>query len=135
MINTQILVDTFQAHFKAKPEFVARAPGRVNLIGEHTDYNAGFVLPMAIDRAVWIALRRRNDKRVRVHSLDMKDDSVFDPDQLEKGQGWAEYIKGMAWALKKQGFNLCGWEGVMTGDVPIGAGLSSSAALGLAAAA
>jgi galactokinase len=134
MINTQVLVDGFQTHFNGKTDFIVRAPGRVNLIGEHTDYNDGFVLPMAIDRAAWIALRRRDDDCVRVRSLDLNEDAVFKLDQLEKGAGWAEYIKGMAWMLQKEGFKLRGWEGVMTGDVPIGSGLSSSAAVELATA-
>lgn len=114
---------------------VARAPGRVNLIGEHTDYNEGFVLPMAIDRAVWIAFRARNDLRVKVHSIDFNETIEFSLDGLAKGgPEWGEYIKGVAWALTLDGTPIHGWEGVMSGDVPRGAGLSSSAALELAAA-
>jgi len=120
--------------FDAAPEFLVRAPGRVNLIGEHTDYNDGFVLPMAIDRAVWIALRPRADKLVVVHSLDFGETVEFALDDLQKSRGWAEYLKGVAWGLQVAGCRLTGWEGVMTGDVPIGAGLSSSAAVEMAAA-
>ena len=142
MLNRQIIEQSFQLYFNAKPEIIVRAPGRVNLIGEYTDYNDGFVLPMAIDHAVWIALRSRDDDWVRVHSLD--DKAPFDPSlslsadfklsQLEKGVGWAEYLKGVAWALTEAGYTLRGWEGIILGDVPRGAGLSSSAAVELATA-
>jgi galactokinase len=128
--SRQQVVAEFKRCFGEPPTFVVRAPGRVNLIGEHTDYNDGFVLPMAIDRATWIAGRPRSDKRVVVQSLDLKDASEVDLNSLQKGQQtWAEYIKGIAWALEEAGHKLHGWEGVLAGDVPIGAGLSSSAAL------
>ena len=69
-IDVQQLLDHFRGRYGQTPHWIVRAPGRVNLIGEHTDYNDGFVLPLAIDRAVWIALRPRDDRRVVVHSLD-----------------------------------------------------------------
>ena len=126
-------VQSFAARFGGAPSVVVRAPGRVNLIGEHTDYNDGFVLPMAIDRAVVIALRPREDRTVHVVSLDYDEEAVFDLDPLTHGgPGWAEYLKGSAWALGEAGGDLRGWDGVVTGDVPHGAGLSSSAALELA---
>jgi galactokinase len=111
----------------------------VNLIGDHTDYNDGFVLPMAIDRAVWIALRPRHDSRVTAHSLDFGSDVAFDAGNVEHGErGWGEYVRGVAWALgetaQRTGATIRGWEGVVAGDVPLGAGLSSSAALELATA-
>jgi len=133
-METQTLERSFSTYFNAKSEFIVRAPGRVNLIGEHTDYNDGFVLPMAIDRAVWIALSSRADSRVRVRSLDLEVDSAFDLHSLTKGSGWQEYIKGVAYQLQKAGHELRGFDAVMTGDVPRGAGLSSSAAVELAAA-
>ncbi len=132
------VVAEFERRFGESPEFVARAPGRVNLIGDHTDYNDGFVLPMAIDRAVWIALRSSEDGRVRVHSLDFDERAEFDPNVLPTSrngagaEGWSEYIRGVAWALRGAGLPTHGWEGVVAGDVPLGAGLSSSAALELA---
>src|SRR5919202_3680377 len=89
----------FQQRFGHPPTWLARAPGRVNLIGEHTDYNDGFVLPVAIDRAVWIALRPRDDRRVVVHSLDFDQTDEFDLSSLGHGDGWAEYVRGVAWAL------------------------------------
>ncbi len=117
------------------PALIVRAPGRVNLIGEHTDYNGGFVLPMAIDRAVWIALRPRADGRVWVRSLDFGQQAEFELAELQRGAaGWVEYLKGVAWALREAGWSLRGWEGVVGGDVPLGAGLSSSAAIELATA-
>jgi galactokinase len=133
----------FERRFGAKPALVTRAPGRVNLIGDHTDYNDGFVLPMAIDRAVWIALRPRTDGRVELHSLDFGETAGFtlDDPSLRSGQarahgeGWLEYVRGVAWALGDAGLETGrGWEGVVAGDVPLGAGLSSSAALELASA-
>ncbi len=124
----------FTQRFGSPPGAIVRAPGRVNLIGEHTDYNDGFVLPMAIDRAIWIALRPRPDRMVLVHSLDFDETAQFGLDRLEKQSGWAEYLKGVAWALQEKGYALKGWEGIVSGDVPIGAGLSSSAGWELAAA-
>ncbi len=133
-MKTEILEQSFSTYFNAKPQFIVRAPGRVNLIGEHTDYNDGFVLPMAIDHAVWMALTPRADSTVRIHSLDLGVDSAFDLHSLTKGEGWIEYIKGVAYELQKAGYELCGFDAVMTGDVPRGAGLSSSAAVELATA-
>ncbi|HUN21785.1 MAG TPA: galactokinase [Anaerolineales bacterium] len=130
-----IVLQHFTQQFGELPHWIVRAPGRVNLIGEHTDYNAGFVLPMAIDRAVWVALRPRSDRRVALFSADFDTPAEFSLDSLQNEQsGWAEYPKGMAWALSQAGYTLRGWEGVLTSDVPIGAGLSSSAALELAVA-
>lgn len=135
MIPEQQIFQAFEQRYRAAPTWVVRAPGRINLIGEHTDYNDGFVLPMAIDRAVWIALRPRADRRVIVHSLDFVQTVEFDLDTLQRADlGWAEYVKGVAWALLGAGHPLTGWEGVTAGDVPIGAGLSSSAAIELAVA-
>ncbi|MEN6449236.1 MAG: galactokinase [Thermoguttaceae bacterium] len=125
----------FTRRFGEPPRWVVRAPGRVNLIGEHTDYNDGFVLPLAIDRAVWIALRPRTDRTVAVHSLDYHETGQFSLDGLDRGEpGWIEYLKGTAWSLQQAGHRLDGWEGVLTGDVPLGAGLSSSAAVEMATA-
>jgi galactokinase len=137
-LHSRVVLE-FERHFGTPPAIVARAPGRVNLIGDHTDYNDGFVLPMAIDRAVWIALRPRGDQRVTVHSLDFDEARTFDladvVDLVERGSGWLEYVRGVAWALGDAGHVLTrGWDGVTAGDVPVGAGLSSSAALELATA-
>jgi len=128
------ITQAFKARFGTTPAFILRGPGRVNIIGEHTDYNDGFVLPMAIDRAVWIALRPRRDRQVTVHSLDFDETAEFSLHNLHKGKGWLEYIKGVAWAMQVERLKVEGWEGIMAGDVPKGAGLSSSAALEMAAA-
>lgn len=133
-MNSTTLAQTFRTYFNAKPGFIVRAPGRVNLIGEHTDYNDGFVLPMAIDRAVRIALRPRPDQTVRLFSLDFGDESAFELHSLRRNSGWIEYPKGMASELIKAGYELKGFDAVMAGDVPRGAGLSSSAAVELAVA-
>jgi galactokinase len=133
-LRTRVL-EEFRRRFGGEPSFLARAPGRVNLIGDHTDYNDGFVLPMAIDREVWIAVRGRDDRQVAVHSIDFNEDAKFALDDGgARRTGWAEYVRGVAWALEADGRPTSGWEGVAAGNVPVGAGLSSSAALELAAA-
>lgn len=135
MTPHEIVKNTFMNEYGTNPMVVVRAPGRVNLIGEHTDYNDGFVMPMAIEFAVWIALRPRDDRKVIIHALDFETTIEIDLDNMSKAPtSPAEYIKGMAWALMDEGHTLNGWEGVLKGDVPIGAGLSSSAALELAIA-
>jgi galactokinase len=133
-VRTRVL-EAFEKKFGQPAALLVRAPGRVNLIGEHTDYNDGFVLPMAIDHAVWIALRPRDDRRVSIASLDMDIPGDFSLDALQQGgRDWFEYLKGVAWALQEEGYTLQGWEGIMSSDVPIGAGLSSSAAIEMATA-
>ena len=113
---------------------VFSAPGRVNLIGEHTDYNEGFVLPMAIDRRTYVAIAKRDDRRVRAQSLVLKDVGEFDLDDrsLAPESKWLRYIAGVAWALIEQGLNLAGADLLIDSEVPIGGGLSSSAALEVA---
>lgn len=133
-MNEQRITEAFHERFGTAPELVVRAPGRVNLIGEHTDYNGGFVLPMAIDRAVWVALRPRADGVVSLHSLDYRQIGSYRLGDFTRGEGWLEYVRGVSWALQSLGNALTGFDGVVAGDVPIGAGLASSAALELAAA-
>ncbi len=128
------VLSAFRERYHAEPALVARAPGRVNLIGEHTDYNDGFVLPMAIDRAVWLAVRPRTDRTVDLYSIDFGEDDTFDLRTREASSGgWIRYVQAMALVLAEE-YELTGCEGVIAGDVPIGAGLSSSAAIELAAA-
>jgi galactokinase len=130
-----IVATEFQTRLGSSPAYVVRAPGRVNLIGEHTDYNDGFVMPMAIDRATWIALRPRGDDKVRLMSLDLNETAEFDLAHLERGsKDWRAYPQGVAWALQAAGLKLRGWEGIVSCDVPMGAGLSSSASFELATA-
>jgi galactokinase len=102
----------------------------VNLIGEHTDYNEGFVLPAAIDKAVVFAAAPRADNRLHFYAADLKDEFVSDLDSLQKSsKGWPNYLLGVIDQLKKAGYTIRGCDVVFGGDIPIGAGLSSSAAL------
>ena len=94
------VVNGFIERFGEPPAIIVRAPGRVNIIGEHTDYNDGFVLPMAIDQAVWIALRPRADKQVSLYAVDMNEEGKFDLAELTPGKGWIEYVKGVAHILQ-----------------------------------
>lgn len=133
-IRSLVLKD-FTARFGGEPAAVVRAPGRVNLIGEHTDYNDGFVMPMAIERATWIALRPRADSIVALHAIDHQETLRFDATKPEHGgPSWTEYPKGVAHALREEGLSLKGFDGVTACDVPMGAGLSSSASYELAVA-
>ncbi|KXK13909.1 MAG: galactokinase [Chloroflexi bacterium OLB14] len=133
-MNYELIAHSFETYFNTKPKFIVRAPGRVNLIGEHTDYNDGFVLPMAIDREVCIAFSPRADDKVRLFSLDLQTDSVFNIHSLTSSHDWGQYPKGVANQLLKAGYDLKGFNGIITGNIPQGAGLSSSAAVELATA-
>jgi galactokinase len=135
VIDSRVLLDAFARLHGCAASGILRAPGRVNLIGEHTDYNDGFVLPMAIDRYTWIALRPRDDGRVRLRSLDLETLVEFAlADERPLHLDWGEYVRGVSWALRQEGYELRGWDGLVASDVPIGAGLSSSAALEVAVA-
>jgi galactokinase len=115
---------------------IALAPGRVNLIGEHTDYNDGWVLPMAIDRRVGVAARGRNDGVLRAHSVVFNDTRELRLADLRPpgGSDWIDYVAGTAWAMAAAGLPLTGADIVVDGDVPLGSGLSSSAAIEMATA-
>jgi galactokinase len=114
---------------------IVRAPGRVNLIGEHTDYNDGFVLPAAIDLEMHIAYLATDDGRVRLSSAQTGDTIVFDATDPGAREGdWRDYVAGTAWAMREAGLPTSGFTGVLESTVPVGAGLSSSAALELASA-
>jgi galactokinase len=126
----------FRDTFARRPSFTVQAPGRVNLIGEHTDYNDGFVLPVAIDRNVLISGDRRLDRKVVIRSLDFAQTTTFDLDEIEPDPAapWSNYIRGVAGELRQLGLELSGLDAIVTGDVPIGSGLSSSAAIEVASA-
>jgi galactokinase len=114
---------------------IVRAPGRVNLIGEHTDYNAGFVLPVAIDLGISIALVPTVDRRIGLTLASSGEHVDLELDALGPPRGtWVDYVAGTAWALQEAGATPTGFRGLLASDLPIGAGLSSSAALELAAA-
>ena len=128
----------FEVIFNDSPKFVVSAPGRVNLIGEHTDYNDGYVFPVAIDKYIHIAVRERADRRVVLHALDVNESSDLNLDALRpiprNAPTWSYYLIGVAALLQESGNEIAGIDAVITGDVPIGAGLSSSAALSVASA-
>jgi galactokinase len=127
------LAARFEARFGTPPELGARAPGRVNLIGEHTDYNEGLVLPCAIDRqtVAWVA--RREGARVRVFSGAQGEElRCFETHALRRGGDWLDYVQGVVFALRERGVAVAGFDLALASDVPAGAGLSSSAALELA---
>jgi len=121
----------FADRYGEPPTTVGRAPGRVNLIGEHTDYNAGLVLPVALGHATYAAVRARGDELVRIASS--QQDEVWEGTLGELGpravQGWAGYAAGMLWVLREQGYDVPGVDLLIDSRVPVGAGLSSSAAL------
>jgi galactokinase len=126
----------FQASYGAAPQHLVQAPGRVNLIGEHTDYNDGFVLPCAIDYQTVVALRARADRQLRVVAADQGgavDEFNLDGALSRRADApWADYVRGMVWALREAGWPLQGADLVIAGNVPQGAGLSSSASLEVA---
>jgi galactokinase len=121
----------FQKIYGTAPDVLARAPGRVNLIGEHTDYNDGFVLPAAIDRAIEFGARRREDDVVRAYSIDFEDRVEFSLDAIEKDEAhsWSNYLRGVLKFLQEDGHRLAGADIAFGGNVPREAGLSSSAAV------
>lgn len=122
---TKVFVD--QYHEQPR---VFRSPGRVNLLGEHTDYNEGYVLPAAIDKNIYIAISKRADDAIHLYAVDFKESYTVTLDNLQKAQKhWPNYILGVVDQLLKKGFRLSGFNLVIDGDVPIGAGLSSSAAV------
>lgn len=132
-----VIEQEFRKAFGDNPEVVVRAPGRVNLIGEHTDYNQGFVLPAAIDRYCWYAGRRVPGSRVDAYSVDFQKRAQFDLGRIERdgADRWSDYLRGVSKLLQESGAALNGAEIVLGGDVPREAGLSSSAAVEIAAAA
>jgi len=134
MNRNDMLVKHFVQIFKGQPDLIVRAPGRVNLIGEHTDYNDGFVLPMAIDYDIRIAARARSDRIVHLYSADFDQRDTFSLDDIRhaKDKSWANYVRGVADVLQREGYTLRGMEATIAGNVPRAAGLSSSAAIEMA---
>jgi len=129
--RTQELIEQFRQHFDGEPTLVSAGPGRVNLIGEHTDYNDGFVLPVALKRDVRFVLRPRADRQVRLYSAEFGEEGSFDLDAIafNRDKLWLNYIQGMAQSLEQEGLRLTGIDAMFSGNVPRGSGLSSSAAL------
>src|SRR3989339_1030682 len=119
----------FKELFNEEPLLI-RSPGRVNLIGEHTDYNMGFVLPAAIDKAIYFAIAPRSDDQCKLYAADMNDNYQFSVDNLQfSKKQWPNYLMGVVDQLNKRGYKTNGFNCVFGGDIPLGAGLSSSAAL------
>jgi len=128
-IQTSI-TQTFSRKFGEAPAIIVRAPGRVNLIGEHTDYNEGFVLPAAIDRAIWFAVSPRDGQRLHFQAFDLAEEFQGSLKDLQKSQlGWPNYLLGCFSELLRDNHHINGANIVFGGDIPIGAGLSSSAAI------
>ena len=128
------IIRKFEEIFGCQPATVVRAPGRVNLIGEHTDYNDGYVLPVAIDRSILVAAALRPDRQVVLCALDFDQQTEFSLDDIrhDAQHPWSNYQRGVAFFLQKRGFELPGVNAVISGDIPVGSGLSSSAAVEVA---
>jgi galactokinase len=131
--------ESFFAHFRSAPVAIVRAPGRVNLIGEHTDYNEGFVLPVAIDRDMLVAASPATDetsKTVEIYSLDYKASDSFSMESIQSSadKAWSNYFRAVIKTMLDQGYTLPPFRAVLSGNVPQGAGLSSSAAYEVAVA-
>ncbi len=127
----QKLTNYFLSAYKVSPTIIVRSPGRVNIIGEHTDYNNGFVLPAAIDKAAYIAISLREDEEIHLAALDLNETFSTTISSLKPvgDVSWPNYILGSAAQFLKRGVALKGFNAVLTSDVPMGAGLSSSAAV------
>jgi galactokinase len=126
----------FEELFGAPPEIWVRAPGRVDLMGSHTDYNLGFVMTMTLDRDTWIAASARADHQVAIYSMNLPGSAVFNLQAIEHDRTarWTDYVRGVAVALQQAGHTLRGFDGLVHSTVPFGSGLSSSAAIEMAAA-
>src|SRR5688572_24796178 len=134
-IGDDALIHEFSQRWRASDPRLFYAPGRINLIGEHTDYNEGFVLPFALDRGTTVAAAARPDRLSQVYSLNLAESGAFDLDDPVKSNShdWLNYVEGMAQSLGDCGVTLKGADLLIQSDVPLGAGLSSSAALEVAA--
>ena len=133
--HTYQVPNSLKPYIKAN-SVITRSPGRINLIGEHTDYNNGFVLPAAIDKAAYLVITPRNDNEIHLHSVDLHEDYITTVAGLKKsaGSSWPNYILGVIEQFVLAGVNVSGFDAALTGDIPIGAGLSSSAAVECAVA-
>ncbi|MDR2114300.1 MAG: galactokinase [Bifidobacteriaceae bacterium] len=130
-MSAKLAVELFERQFGGSPDGVWAAPGRVNLIGEHTDYNAGLVLPIALPQCTYVAARPRSDSLVRLASQGWDGTAEIELGQIVPGNpsSWARYPAGVLWALQQAGYPVSGLEAAFVSEVPTGAGLSSSAAI------
>ncbi|MCL6523146.1 MAG: galactokinase [Thermoflavifilum sp.] len=127
-MQLESLRSAFLRRFHTEPLLVV-SPGRVNLIGEHTDYNEGFVLPAAIDKVIIVALAPSGSDRCEIEALKLGQADHFSISAIQKGEGWQNYVRGVVHFLKQNGYAIQGFYAMIDGDIPIGSGLSSSAAL------
>jgi len=129
--SARTVAERFRLIYGTSPSCLFRAPGRVNLIGEHTDYNDGFVMPAAIDFYCYAAIRSRSDRTLSVYSQQFQENIEFDLDRLAgpPRKHWSDYVRGVAAVLQEEGYPLKGADLLIHGQVPIGSGLSSSAAI------
>ena len=128
-MDIERLKASFKNLFQAEP-IIVKSPGRINIIGEHTDYNGGFVMPAAINKAIYVAVSKRTDNEIHLYSESYQQFHHCSIESIEKSdKGWANYILGVADQLKKRGYKFGGFNLYLDGNVPLGAGLSSSAAL------
>ncbi len=132
----QLLEQEFYRRFGCSPVLWVQAPGRVDLMGSHTDYNQGYVLTMAIDRTTWLAARPRDDRQVVIYSLNLEGGGPFSLDRItpDTQSPWTNYIRGVAAVFAAAGYPLRGFDGLIHSTIPFGSGLSSSAAVEVAAA-
>src|SRR6266581_3535003 len=126
----------FKRHFNYPSIHVVRAPGRLELLGNHTDYNEGLVLSLAVDKYIQIACAPRSDGKIELVSAAFPERELFWMSDLKKNPAapWADYVKGVLEQLRKRGVNFSGFNAAISGDIPMGAGMSSSAALEVATA-
>ena len=134
-MKNQVLEQFNKIYPDAPSPLIIRSPGRINIIGEHTDYNEGFVLPAAIDKAIYVAIAKRDDDEIHLYAGDYNESHVVNADAVAISEKhWPNYILGVVDQLQKKGFNIGGFSLAIDGDVPLGAGLSSSAAVECATA-
>ncbi|WP_235298731.1 galactokinase [Portibacter marinus] len=126
MIET--LRKRFTEYFNEEP-IICRAPGRVNIIGEHTDYNDGLVLPFPIEKAIYFAASKRQDQEIHIHALDLGEETVIDLNNPTSDLQWTRFFMGALRVLREDQHSICGFNVMINGDIPFGAGISSSSAL------
>ncbi len=132
----QYISKKFKNLYGRLPSIWARAPGRVDLMGSHTDYNLGFVMTMSIDRDTWIAARPRDDNQVAIHSCNIPGSALFSLEDIQRDEEvpWTNYVRGVAAVMRASGYKLRGFDGLVHSIIPFGSGLSSSAAIEMATA-
>lgn len=129
-MDIEFVRSRFIKHFDGKTGNIYTSPGRINLIGEHTDYNGGFVFPGAVDKGIMCEIRPNGTNKVMAYSIDLKDRVEFDINDSDGPRAsWARYIYGVVREMKKLGVDVKGFNTAFAGDIPLGAGMSSSAAL------